>query len=151
MRVFLLDSDVLLESRRRLESEGAEAALAALVKDADAKLSAGPFSVTAKSVPPPSGDIHDYCSLGRYWWPDPSKPDGLPYIRKDGQPNPDRGKMGDNGRFNSMQKAVISLCYAWFFTQRQEYAVHAAKLLRVWFLQPEKRMNPHLRCLVDGN
>ncbi len=24
-------------------------------------------------------------SVGPYWWPDPSKPDGLPYIRRDGE------------------------------------------------------------------
>ena len=37
-------------------------------------------------------------SVGPYWWPDPSKPDGLPYIRKDGHKNPDRGKIGDSGQ-----------------------------------------------------
>lgn len=36
-------------------------------------------------------------SVGPYWWPDPSKPDGLPYIRKDGHKNPERGKIGDSG------------------------------------------------------
>ena len=34
--------------------------------------------------PPPSGDKHDYLSYSRYWWPDPEKNDGLPYIRRDG-------------------------------------------------------------------
>ncbi|CAJ1388869.1 unnamed protein product [Effrenium voratum] len=150
MRVFLLDGETLLENRRRLQEGGSacsalEAPLAALLKDADAKLSAGPFSVTAKAHVPPSGDKRDYCSQGRYWWPDPAKPDGLPYIRRDGQPNPDRAKMEDAGRRNSMQKAVVTLSHAWFFTQREEYAARAAKLLRVWFLNPEKRMNPHLR------
>ena len=45
-------------------------------------------------------------SVGPYWWPDPSKPDGLPYIRKDGHKNPERGKIGDSGRASAMQKAV---------------------------------------------
>eukprot|EP00435_Cladocopium_sp_Y103_P031770 s1511_g8.t1 len=48
------------------------------------------------------------------------------------------------GRFAAMQKAVIPLCYAWFFTGREDYAEHAAKLLRTWFLDPTKKMNPHL-------
>eukprot|EP00435_Cladocopium_sp_Y103_P030387 s1511_g7.t1 len=98
-RVFLLDGAALLESRRRLRAgdKSLEAPLARLLKDADEKLSAGPFSVTAKKSPPPSGNLHDYCSVGPYWWPDPSKPDGLPYIRKDGHKNPDRGKIGDSG------------------------------------------------------
>src|SRR5260370_27180315 len=59
-----------------------------LLKEADAALHAGPFSVMQKKRIPPSGDRHDYVSMGPYWWPDPSKPNGLPYIRKDGQRNP---------------------------------------------------------------
>eukprot|EP00438_Fugacium_kawagutii_P014441 Skav225781 [mRNA] locus=scaffold1577:229769:230947:+ [translate_table: standard] len=144
-RVFLLDGAVLVENRRRLATDEAlQAPLAKLLSDADEKLSAGPFSVTKKEQPAPSGDKHDYCSVGPYWWPDPSKPDGLPYIRKDGQKNPDRGKVGDASRFGAMQKAVVTLSYAWFFTGREDYAEHASKLLRVWFLDPAKRMNPHL-------
>ncbi|MEI9974387.1 MAG: alginate lyase family protein [Ignavibacteriota bacterium] len=41
----------------------------------------GPYSVVQKSRVPPSGDKHDYLSQAPYWWPDPAKPDGLPYIR----------------------------------------------------------------------
>jgi len=51
---------------------------------ADAALQNEPYSVTHKTIEPPSGDKHDYLSFSRYWWPDPKKPDGLPYIRKDG-------------------------------------------------------------------
>src|SRR2546423_14156348 len=63
-------------------------------KDADAALTAKPFSVVDKDFVPPSGDKHDYASLSPYWWPDPSKADagGKPYIRKDGQFNPEREK-----------------------------------------------------------
>src|SRR5678816_3004423 len=50
-------------------------------KDADKALKAKPFSVVDKDYLPPSGDKHDYASLSPYWWPDPSKPDGKPYIR----------------------------------------------------------------------
>ncbi|MCW2338229.1 hypothetical protein M2337_002462 [Sphingobium sp. B2D3A] len=39
---------------------------------------------------PPSGDLHDYMSIAPYWWPDPSAPDGKPYVRKDGRVNPER-------------------------------------------------------------
>ena len=146
-RTFVLDALALLQSRQHVEAGDAwtEAPLAQLLAEADSKLKVGPFTVTSKTTAPASGDKQDYCSLGRYWWPDPTKPDGLPYIRKDGQPNPDRGKIGDAGRFSSMQKAVITLSYAWFFTGREVYAEHAAKLLRVWFLEPTKRMNPHLK------
>src|SRR5438552_6298094 len=50
-------------------------------KDADKALSVKPFCVVDKDYLPPSGDKHDYASLSPYWWPDPSKPDGKPYIR----------------------------------------------------------------------
>src|SRR5438132_4869754 len=61
-----------------------------LIKSADlAVANNSVYSVTLKAQLPPSGDPHDYMSLARYFWPDPSKPDGLPYIRKDGYSNPE--------------------------------------------------------------
>ncbi len=33
---------------------------------------------------------------------------------------------------------------AYYFSENEMYAEHAAKLLRVWFLDPETRMNPNL-------
>ncbi len=42
-----------------------------------------PLSVTAKKKLPPSKDPRDYMTLSPYWWPDSTKTDGLPYIRKD--------------------------------------------------------------------
>ena len=48
-----------------------------------------PLSVTAKKKLPPSKDPRDYMTLSPYWWPDSTKIDGLPYIRKDGERNPE--------------------------------------------------------------
>src|SRR5438067_13340378 len=51
----------------------------ALLKDAAKALAMKPAVVTDKhTLLPPSGDVHDYYSLSPYWWPDPSKPNGLP-------------------------------------------------------------------------
>src|SRR5512139_1818868 len=63
--------------------------LAKLEADARKALTIGPFSVTSKEVTPPSGDKHDYMSQAPYWWPDPKSPNGLPYIRRDGEHNPE--------------------------------------------------------------
>ena len=63
--------------------EKVELALKNLRTSADVALQSGPYSVTDKKITPPSGDKHDYLSYSRYWWPDPEKPEGLPYIRKD--------------------------------------------------------------------
>ena len=65
------------------------AAIAALEEDAKAALAIKPMSVMDKTITPPSGDRHDYMSQAPYWWPDPAKSDGKPYIRKDGERNPE--------------------------------------------------------------
>ena len=46
-------------------------------------------TVMDKERTAPSGDKHDYYSIGRYFWPDDAKSDGLPWVRRDGQVNPD--------------------------------------------------------------
>ena len=90
-RVFSLNPIMLAKSRARL-NEGDKSlrpALKMLRLEADNAIKQGPFSVMDKKLTPPSGDKHDYMSLGPYWWPDPKKPDGLPYIRHDGRVNPE--------------------------------------------------------------
>ncbi len=144
-RVFLLNADSLVRTRDRV-AEGDERLAAAMTKlrqEADEALEAGPFSVTDKEFVPPSGDKHDYMSLGPFWWPDPSKPDGLPYIRRDGEVNPETHAY-DRRPLSQMTSAVETLSLAYFLTGHEPYARHAARLLRVWFLDEQTRMNPHL-------
>lgn len=116
-----------------------------VIEEADAALTRGPFTVMAKSVMPPSGDRHDYMSFGPYWWPNPDTEDGLPYIRRDGQVNPEsKGDRADTTNLGSMATAVDQLALAYFFTGQKAYADRAALLLHTWFLNPETLMNPHL-------
>ncbi|MEN9537739.1 MAG: hypothetical protein RLZZ178_1736, partial [Verrucomicrobiota bacterium] len=42
-------------------------------------------------------------------------------------------------------KSVETLGLAYHLTKDERYAAHAARMLRVWFLAPGTRMNPHLR------
>jgi hypothetical protein len=116
-----------------------------LMREADAALQVGPFSVMDKARVPPSGDRHDYVSLGPYWWPDPRKPDGLPYVRRDGERNPEVSSDYDAPRFGALTGAVTTLSLAYYFSDDEKYAARAGALLRVWFLAPATRMNPHLR------
>lgn len=121
-----------------------------LRQTAFAKLSLKRFSVVDKNTAPPGGTLHDFTSIGPYWWPDPAKPDGLPYIRRDGERNPESLDT-DRAAMESLGLAVSSLIhYAWIDDSAgrigsEPHARQAARLLRAWFLEPETRMNPHLR------
>ena len=143
----LLDRAYLAQTRTRAEKGDAaiKAAIASLEDDAKKALAIAPVSVMDKAVTPPSGDKHDYVSQAPYWWPDPSKPDGKPYIRKDGRRNPEINRITDRDNLGRLGDAVATLSLAYAYTGREEYAAHAARLLRVWFLDPTRRMNPHLQ------
>jgi len=120
-------------------------ALARLELDAQKALTSGPFSVVTKTVTPPSGDKHDYMSQAPYFWPDPNRPNGLPYIRRDGERNPEIDKITDHRVMDQMESAVETLALAYHATRNEDYAAKAAALLHVFFLDPERRMNPNLQ------
>ena len=116
-----------------------------LLRDANVALTVGPFSVTQKKRTPPSGDKHDYMSLAPYWWPDSTKPGGVPFIRRDGDVNPESRLDTDSPRFGAMADAVETLALAYYFSNDARYGARAAELVRAWFLAPATRMNPNLR------
>jgi hypothetical protein len=118
--------------------------IAGLTKTAEKWLDQGPFSVTKKTSLPPSGDLHDYTSMGPYWWPDPEKEDGLPYIRRDGEVNPESREYTDKQELGRLMGALPVLAEAYYFTGEEKYAEHCAKLIRAWFLDPSTKMNPNL-------
>jgi len=121
------------------------AALAKLERDAQKLLSARPFTVVSKTVTPPSGDKHDYMSQAPYFWPDPKSSNGLPYIRRDGERNPEIDKITDHRAMDQMASAVETLALAYHFKHDEVYAEKATQLLRAFFLDPETRMNPNLQ------
>ena len=61
----------------------------------EAALNAGPFSVVRDKRLASSGNPHDYSSIAPYFWPNPNTLDGLPWIQRDGEINPERDQ-GDN-------------------------------------------------------
>ena len=138
----------LATARERLD-RGDPALQPALVKlraEAEALLRQTPPSVLDKVVVGPSGDKRDYFSVSPCWWPDPVQPQGRPYGWRDGQPNPgNRAGRMDPGAFARLCAGVETLALAYHFTGRERYAKKAAQFLRVWFIDPTSRMNPHLR------
>ena len=146
-RLIILNLANLFEAKKRLDTHDATLlpALNRLTRDADRALGGGPFSVTHKELKAPSGDKHDYMSLAPYWWPNPNTANGLPYIRRDGVVNSERDQTSDRKRFGDLVQSVKSLALGYFFTGREDYAAHAVKLTRVWFIDDATRMNPHLR------
>src|SRR6185436_13422437 len=110
-RVFVIDVRQLAETKRRIKSgdQSFAAALAQLEKDARKALQQQPTSVVTKAVTPPSGDKHDYMSQAPYFWPNPAKPDGLPYINRDGERNPEINKITDHLTLDQMEAAVQTL------------------------------------------
>jgi hypothetical protein len=120
-------------------------ALQQLRADAAEVAKAPVFTVTRKQKPGPSGDIHDYLSLATYWWPDPSKPNGLPYIRRDGEVNPEgRGPDSDEAQMRGLEEAAPTLALSWAIFRDENHARHAGRLLRAWLIDPATRMNPNL-------
>lgn len=145
-RVFSVRPGVLPKMKARLATnEGALLpAFRKLTNDANRALNVVPPSVMEKPKAGASGDKHDYHSQAPYFWPDPTKPDGRPYLRKDGQRNPESGdEHSDAPRLARVADTAETLTLAYYFTGRERYAAHAAKVLRVWFLDPATRMNPN--------
>lgn len=147
-QVITMDAAYLEYAKQRIAAEdpGLRPAYAKLMEDAQALLKVAPESVTYKKIVPASGDKHDYMSLAPYWWPDPSKADGLPYIQKDGKFNPS-AKNGDSDsvRMQIMCLGTQNLSLAYYFSSDKRYAEKTAAFIRTWFLDPKTRMNPNLR------
>jgi hypothetical protein len=102
-----------------------------------------PVTVTAFSSPRSAGGVHEYFSEGDYWWPDPKNPDG-PYIRRDGETNPDN--------FNKHREAMRRFCdivsgltAAYKITDEENYATQAIRHLKAWCVDDATKMYPHLK------
>jgi hypothetical protein len=146
-RVFLMDAAKLPQIKQGVQTKDKTYAdaITAIEKDARKALAGGTFSVTTKSVTPPSGDKHDYMSQAPYFWADPIKKDGLPYIRRDGERNPEINKITDHKSMDQMVSAVDTLSLAYYLKGDEAYAAKAVQILRAFFLDPDTRMNPNLQ------
>ena len=122
----------------------AKAIATKIVKEADKRVGKPVITITENENLQASKDPHDYFSIGRYFWPDPSKSDGLPWINRDGETNPDAVKASDEKKLGEMIHAVEYLALAYYLTGDEKYGAEAARFLRGFFLDAETKMNPHL-------
>ena len=114
-----------------------------ILKAADAALSLAPITITKYRAQNSSGGPNDFFSNADYCWPDPTKANGLPYVTRDGESNPanfNEHRMA----IRQLRDAVAALGAAYKLTGDDRYAQKAVELLKVFFLDPATRMNPHL-------
>jgi len=142
-RVFSIDGKALAE-RKQKKDASLTAAIAKLDANARKVLKSEVASIITKQATPPSGSKNDYMSQAPYFWRNPETKDGLPYIRKDGERNPEIQRYPDHKLMDDMMDAVEDLSRAYYFTDKEEYAAKATDVLRMWFLNAKTRMNPNL-------
>ena len=92
-----------------------------VLEKAQAALTAPVLHITDIASPRSAGGVHDYYSNGDYWWPNPDTPDGLPYVHRDGQTNPDNFN-GHRIIMRQMRTNVVFLASAYELTGEECYA-----------------------------
>lgn len=115
-----------------------------ILKAAAAALKQEPVTITAFRAKLSEGGAHDFYSNGDYWWPNPQTTNGLPYVQRDGQTNPDNF-IAHRQALRQLSDAVAALGAAYKITGEDRYAKKSAELLRVFFLDDATRMNPKLQ------
>ena len=113
-----------------------------LRREADEILKKPTMKVVETKLPRPSGDPHDYVSIGPYWWPNPDTKDGLPWVNRDGYVNPDTTTAMHIG---NMYGRINTLAMACFYLGDNGYSEYANRQLYDWYINPETRMNPNAK------
>jgi hypothetical protein len=102
-----------------------------------------PVTITSTRAGRSAGGLHDFYSEGDYWWPDPTD-STKPYIRRDGETNPDNF-VAHRDAMRRLSQIVPALVAAYEITRDERYARRAIEHLRAWFVAESTRMNPNLQ------
>ncbi len=147
LRSFTLYEQNLIQARKLANnSDSIQMKLKEVYKKADKMLLEPDVAVTQKSSEAAAyvnGDMHAYCSLSKYFWPD-SLDATKPWIRKDGKTNEAGVIKFDSRRMYKMADRVWNFTLAWWFSGKQEYAQAAVSQLRVWYINEATKMNPDM-------
>ena len=114
-----------------------------IIAKADAAINITPPHITDDRAERSMGGPNDFYSDSDYWWPDPDKADGLPYIRRDGETNPDNFNK-HRASMRIMRTCVANLTAGYCISENEAYANKAVTFLREFFLDEETKMNPHM-------
>lgn len=121
------------------------------MEEAEAALQRGPYSVTDKTMSPPSGDKRDYFHPAPYFWPNPNTANGLPYVMRDGlrvpgthmyEPDSERY---DRTRLQRVFDDTRILTLAWKASGDRRYLDYAKAIMVRFFVDPDTRMTRHLK------
>ncbi|ODO00278.1 hypothetical protein I350_06908 [Cryptococcus amylolentus CBS 6273] len=158
----VLDGQKLMYAKCRVKSGdlSLQSELNGLLYQAELWMTQGPWSVVNNLKSVPNGNSHDYASQAPYWWPnnweDPDSGDVCPYVQRDGVFNPETNQYTSKADRLSMFEASYTLSLAWYHSDNSSYRVHAADILKTWFINEATAMNPNLAhsqlipCANDG-
>jgi hypothetical protein len=141
LHLYGIDPAVWASDEQTARSDTSASALVTLRADAGKSINAGPWTVTASPTVGPGGP-HQYVTLSRYWWPNKSTANGLPYVREDGKTDPLVANYPDETYLDKTVDTVSTLTHAYSLLWDEQAAARAAVLLRTFFLDPATAMAP---------
>ena len=142
---FVLNGQKMALAKSNLTEPENQSAYAAVVKAGDSQLADKLYSVMDKTQVAASGNKHDYMSVAPYYWPNPNTPNGLPYVNRDGQINPEFHTITDHDELQLLITDVSDLSAAYYFTGQTKYSDKAEQMINTWFIASATKMNPNFQ------
>jgi len=142
--VFLLSAGLFLSAAAAPTLDVAAIDHDRILQAAAAALNQEPITITAYRAKLSEGGPNDFYSNGDYWWPNPDNTNGLPYVHRDGESNPDNFNRHRECLWQ-LRSTIAALGAAYQITGDDRYVRKGVELLRVFFLDPKTRMNPNLQ------
>lgn len=94
-------------------------------------------------------DTHYYVSLAPYYWPNPDTNNGLPYIVKDCDRNPECD-LYDYPKIVSLVNKMRVLSLTYYFTNNPIYYNCAIEQINAWFINKDTYMYPEIEYCQIG-